>query len=216
MIESLENELVATIPPSKVIASTPLGKELLDSIEGMATLLDSGFIGWEPPYTPLPDDPAYDEDELSEIDRATAVKQIEFGHNMDWLATKHGSEFYQPFVTRLSVAAGLFEAASIRCRRNNNYQGALSSWLKWLTHRDQSAGWGLNPEAYILLTEIHIGLRDVPKAKQTIVYAIAMVATELEQRASYTDGNVLISHQLPEWLEQLNQLRHKIENLSDK
>ena len=202
LIESLENELLAITPPSKVIAAIPFGKELLDGMEGITSIIDSGFAGWEPPYAPLQGLVEYDEDEQTEIDYATAAKQRENSHLVDRVAPEYGPEVYREFVTRDGVANGLLRATIIRCTEDRDYQGALSTWLKWFTHRGQYSGWGLDADAWVLLAEIYAESRDGAKAKQVLVSAVTMVAAELEESASYMDRVVVRGYQLPERLEQ--------------
>ena len=216
LIESLEKEIMATTPPSKVIAAIPFGKELLDGMEGVTTLLDSGFEGWEPPYAPLPGLVEYDEDEQTEIDKATSAKQDEHSHLMDTLAPEHRPEVYDVFIARDGVANGLMKASSIRFREDRDYHGALSTWLKWLTHRSQYPGWGLDPDAWMLLTEIYAGIQDIPKAKQMLASAVSMVAAELEESASYMDRGLVRAHQLPKRLEQLDPIRRRIHSLDSE
>lgn len=209
LIESVENEILYQMLPSRTIGLTQYGKEILTGIEGLAELLDSGFMGWEPPYMPLAGKIEYDEEEEAEISKAITVEQRNWGSHIDTLAPKHRSKSYQILVQSVGIAKGLLEISSIRCRKSSDYGGALHSWLKWYTNRSRRDGWGLEPEAWILLTEIYIGLKDVAKAKQTLVSATIMAAAELEQ----CPLELARSYLLPKRLEQLDQLCRKVQNL---
>ena len=209
LIEGVEKETLSQTPPSKVIAAIPFGKELLDRMEGAANYLDSGFAGWEPPYAPIVEEVQYDSDEQMEVDKAIGVKRDEYYHLVaeitEGLATENRLKLEESIIEMPGTADGLLKAASIRCRENGDYPGALSSWFKWFTHRSQGDGWGLNPDAWVLLTEIYIGLQDIPKAKQMLVFAFTMVATELEQSTPNIRGYLLSNRS-----EQLGQLCRKL------
>ena len=216
LIESLENELLAITPPSKVIEAIPFGKELLDGMEGITSIIDSGFAGLEPPYAPLQGLVEYDEDEQTEIDYATAAKQRENNHLVDTVAHEYRPEVYREFVTRDGVANGLLKASIIRCREDRDYQGALSTWLKWFTHRGQYSGWSLDADAWVLLGEIYAGLRDGAKAKQVLVSAVTMVAAELENQVPYMDRELVRTYLLPTRLGELDPIRRRIQNLDSE
>lgn len=209
LIESVENEILYQTLPSRAIRLTQYGKELLTGIEGLAELLDSGFTGWKPPYIPLAGKVEYDEEEEAEIAKAITVEQRDKGSLIDTLAPEHRPGAYQILVQSVGIAKGLLEISSIRCRKNSDYGGALHSWLKWYTNRSQRDGWGLEPEAWILLTEIYIGLKDAAKAKQTLVSATTLAAAELEEWPPETAR----SYVLPKRLEQLDQLCRKVQTI---
>ncbi len=214
LIESLEKDLMSITLPSRVICGIPFGKELLDGMTGVTTLLDTEFEGWEPPpYTLLAEDIDYEDDEQAEIDKATAVHMNKWSDHMDRMAPEHKAELYEIWVARPGVETGLLEAASNRCLKNGDYQGALISWFKWITHRSRSSEQDPNPAAWVLLTEIYVGMLDIAKAKKALLFTIMLEATELENSASHMDRRLVRLHLLPKTLEQLDQLRRKVENL---
>lgn len=215
MIDRLESDLMATMAPSQTISTIPFGKDLLNHMEGVATLLDADFEGWDPPpYTLLTGKLEYDECEQAEIERATEAHMKEWSNQLDQLANEHRAEAHEAWVARPGVEAGLLEAAAIKCRKNGDYQGALESWFKRVTHRERSYGPDPdNQDAWVLLTEIYIGKQNIVTAKKALLFTILSVATELEKSASLMERELVRSHQLPKWLEPLDRLRHGIETL---
>ena len=210
LIDALERECMASTPPSKVIASTQLGRALVDGIDGLAQLLDSDFKDWEPPYAPLDEDLQFDADEQREIDKAMDVCKKEWAFHLDSLLPEYQDMAYQEWVVKPGAANGLLNATSIHCYENCDYPIALSTWLKWFTHRSHSSGWGLQPEPWLLLTEIFVGLKDIAKAKQALRSTVLLVAQELEESASPTRERLVREYQLPEWSSKLDRLRRAI------
>ena len=217
LIDDLERQYMASTPPSEVIASIQFGKALVDGIHGLAELLDSGFQDWEPPYEPLGGDLEFDADEQREIDKAMDACQQEWAYHLDSLLPEYQDTAYQEWVVKPGVANGSLIAASIHCHQNRNFSGALSTWLKWFTHRSRASGWGLHPEAWLLLTEIYIGLRDIPKARQVLRIATLMVVQELEESVTYSEREHIVrSYQLPEWIAKLDKLCRNIVEIENR
>ena len=211
LIDNLEAETMATTVPSTVISQLRYGREIINRIEGIAEILDEGFQNWDPPYEPLDQQLEYENDEQTEINKARDVCQKTWAPHLDSLLPEYREAAYEEWVVKPGVAGGLIQAATIRCQHNGDHQGALNTWLKWFTHRSQSTGWGLNPEAWVLLTEIYTGLQDIPTAKQVFRFAVMLAAQDLEAFLTYPERETFIKeHLVSECSAKLGRLQQKI------
>ena len=172
-------------------------------------MLDLDFTGWDPPYTPLTGEQEYDDLERSAITTATEIKRTQWGDHIAKMDHKDGDLAYRILVEMNGISDGLLKVASSLCREEADYRGALRTWLKWYTNRSRREGWGLDPDAWILLTEIYTGLKDDQKARQMLVYAVTMVAAELDEAPS----DLVNSRLLQDRSHQLHQLYMKVKNL---
>ena len=209
LIESITGDIVSQTAPSSIVAGMRYGKELLNGVEELADLIDSSFPNMELPYAPLNEEPEYDDYERTEIAEATAVRQHQYADQMCNMNPESRNTAHWIWVETTGISDGLLKVASSRCREERDYAAALHTWLKWYTNRSQREGWGINPDAWILLTEIYAGLGEGQKAIQTLFFALTLVATELGGSSS----DLVRSHLLQERLLQLRQLATDVKAL---
>ena len=140
LIDSIIGDIVSQTAPSRIVAETRYGKELLDGIEELAVLMDSSFPGWELPYAPLNGEPGYDDYERTEIAEATAVRHRQWADHMSNMAPEARNTAHWILVETTGVSDGLLKVASSRCREEGDYPAALQTWLKWYTNRSRREG----------------------------------------------------------------------------
>ena len=106
-----------------------------------------------------------------------------------------------------NVTNGVYKAAQAKFKRDQDYQGAKSSWIKWFALQGDLVVYNLFKEKWLFLAEIYVGEGDTARAKQAIAWAENTASAEppipgVDQQTGEAPNKI--------WADQVSEVKRQI------